>query len=61
MDNLIVTAVAQTSPQNDPAAKKVLDAVSAKFKTFNSPQAGFSYKVENAKGKVCQLKKERYG
>ena len=34
--------IAQT---NDPAAKKVLDAVSAKFKTFSSVQAGFTYKV----------------
>jgi outer membrane lipoprotein carrier protein len=37
---------------NDPNAKKVLDAVSAKFKTFKSVQAKFSLKVENGAGKV---------
>ncbi|MEP7375041.1 MAG: outer membrane lipoprotein carrier protein LolA [Chitinophagaceae bacterium] len=41
---------------NDPAAKQVLDAVSAKFKTFSSVQAGFSYKVEDAKGKTISTK-----
>ena len=38
--------------QNDPAAKKVLDAVSAKFKTFKSVQASFSLNIENQAGKV---------
>lgn len=42
---------------NDPAAKKILDAVSAKFKTYKSPQAGFTYKVENAQGKALSTKK----
>ncbi|MEI9910839.1 MAG: outer membrane lipoprotein carrier protein LolA [Bacteroidota bacterium] len=42
--------------QNDPAAKAVLDAVSAKFKTFTSVQASFNYKVEDAKGKVMSTK-----
>ena len=37
---------------SDPAAKKVLDAVSAKFKTFKGVQSSFSYKVEDGKGKV---------
>jgi outer membrane lipoprotein carrier protein len=41
--------IAQTS---DPAAKAILDGVSAKFKTFTTVQATFSYKVENAAGKV---------
>jgi len=36
---------------NDPAAKKILDGVSAKFKTFKSVQAKFSLKIENAAGK----------
>ncbi len=36
---------------NDPAAKKVLDAVSNKFKSFKSVQAKFSLKIENATGK----------
>jgi len=49
-----VPVVAQT---NDPAAKQILDGVSAKFKTFSSVQAGFSYKVEDAKGKTMSSKK----
>src|SRR5688572_11084225 len=43
--------------KNDPAAKEILDAVSAKFKTFSSVKAGFSYKVEDAKGKTMSSKK----
>jgi outer membrane lipoprotein carrier protein len=42
--------------QNDPAAKQVLDAVSAKFKTFKTVQATFAYKVENAAGKALSTK-----
>lgn len=41
---------------NDPEAKKVLDAVSAKFKTFKSLKATFTYKVENGDGKVLATK-----
>ena len=40
-------AIAQAS---DPAAKAILDGVSAKFKTFTTVQATFTYKVENAAG-----------
>jgi len=46
-------AIAQSS---DPAAKVVLDGVSARFKTFSSVQATFSYKVENASNKVLSNK-----
>jgi chaperone LolA len=49
-----VPVVAQ---KNDPAAKQILDGVSAKFKTFSSVQAGFSYKVEDANGKTMSSKK----
>ena len=42
--------------KTDPNAKKVLDAVSAKFKTFSTVQAGFTYKVENAAGKALSTK-----
>jgi len=38
--------------KSDPEAKKVLDAVSAKFKTFKSVKASFALKIENAAGKV---------
>ena len=37
---------------SDPAAKKILDAVSTKFKTFKGVQSGFVLKVEDGKGKV---------
>lgn len=47
-------ATAQTS---DPGAKAVLDGVSAKFKTFKTVQASFTYKVENAAGKTLSTKK----
>ena len=46
-------AIAQAS---DPAAKAILDGVSAKFKTFTTVQAGFTYKVENASGNVLSSK-----
>lgn len=37
--------------KNDPEGKKILDAVSAKFKTYKSVQAKFLLKIENAAGK----------
>ncbi|MER3464064.1 MAG: outer membrane lipoprotein carrier protein LolA [Chitinophagaceae bacterium] len=55
----IITTVffANAQGQNDPVAKKILDAVSNKFKTFKSPSASFTYKVENAQGKTLSSKK----
>lgn len=50
--NLLVFAQAK----NDPDAKAILDAVSAKFKTFTTVQANFTYKVENAAGKALSTK-----
>jgi outer membrane lipoprotein carrier protein len=50
-----VSVFAQTS--SDPDAKKILDAVSAKFKSYKSVQATFTYKVENADGKAISTKK----
>lgn len=38
--------------KNDPDAKKVLDGLSAKLKSYKSIQANFTLKVEDAKGKV---------
>lgn len=53
-----LSSFAQTNPtKSDPEAKKLLDAVSAKFKTYASPQATFTYKVENAQGKALSTKK----
>lgn len=37
--------------KSDPDAKKILDAVSQKFKSYKSVQAKFSLKIENASGK----------
>lgn len=42
--------------KNDPEGKKVLDAVSAKFKTFKTITAKFSLKIENASGKNLGVK-----
>lgn len=43
--------------QGDAAAKKILDAVSTKFKSFKSVQAAFTFKNEDAKGSVLGTKK----
>ncbi len=60
--SLVLSATAQKTSSanpvaNDPEAKKVLDAVSAKFKTYTAPQATFTYKIENAQGKALATKK----
>ncbi len=47
----------QAQVKSDAEAKKILDAVSAKFKTYKSPQASFTYKIENAQGKALSTKK----
>jgi len=49
--------LAQKEAGNDPDAKKVLDAVSEKFKSYKSVQASFTYKVENPQGKAISSKK----
>jgi outer membrane lipoprotein-sorting protein len=57
---LIASAQKATSNKpvsNDPAAKKILDGVSAKFRSYSSPQAAFTYKIENAQGKILSTKK----
>ncbi|MFI5187283.1 MAG: outer membrane lipoprotein carrier protein LolA [Chitinophagales bacterium] len=48
---------AQKDANNDPEAKKILDAVSTKFKTYKAVQASFTYKVENSNGKTISAKK----
>lgn len=61
--------MAQTSNRvkSDPEAKKILDVVSAKFKTYQSSSANFSLKVENSEGKLMgnekgavQMKGDKY-
>ena len=54
---VFVGAQEKNPTTNDPAAKKILDAVSTKFKTYGAPQASFTYKVENAQGKALSSKK----
>jgi outer membrane lipoprotein carrier protein len=49
--------VASAQTKSDPEAKKVLDAVSAKFRTYKAPQATFTYTVENAQGKALSTQK----
>jgi outer membrane lipoprotein carrier protein len=53
--SLVLSVYAQT--KNDPDAKVVLDAVSAKFKSFKAPQANFTYTIENAAGKALSTQK----
>jgi outer membrane lipoprotein carrier protein len=48
---------AQKDGSNDPDAKKILDAVSTKFKSYKSVQANFTYKIENSSGKTISTKK----
>jgi outer membrane lipoprotein carrier protein len=51
---LFLVAQAQNNSlgTSDPDAKKVLDALSAKLKSYKAIQANFSLKVEDAKGKL---------
>jgi len=51
-----MTGLSGLAQSNDPAAKKVLDDVSAKFKTYKTVQASFTYKVEDANGKLMSKK-----
>ena len=56
---VMFTATAQVPKgmgNSDPEAKKVLDGVSAKFKTYKSVQAKFLLKIENAAGKSLGTK-----
>jgi outer membrane lipoprotein-sorting protein len=56
ISTFIITAVS-VGQQSDPAAKKILDAVSAKFKTFKSVQATFTLRNEDSKGTLLGTKK----
>jgi outer membrane lipoprotein-sorting protein len=53
---LVMAGHSVSAQTNDPAAKKILDDVSAKFQTYKTVQAGFAYKVEDANGKVMSTK-----
>ncbi len=54
---LVLSLMTGYTQGNDPAAKKVLDAVSNKFKTFKAVQSTFTLQIEDAKGKVQGTKK----
>ena len=55
--SFIVYAQPKGYGQNDPEAKKVLDAASAKVKGYKSLKAGFTFKLESANGKTNETKK----
>ena len=60
MMTVFLTAMAQAPKgigNSDPNAKKILDGVSAKFKSFKSVQSNFSLKIENAANKIMGNKK----
>jgi outer membrane lipoprotein carrier protein len=58
MNRLIITLVmlvlagVGSAQIADPAAKKILDGVSAKFKTYKAVQASFTLKLEDGRGKL---------
>jgi len=54
---ICIATVSVFAQSSDPAAKAILDGVSAKFKTYKAVQAGFTLKVEDAKGKLQGSKK----
>jgi outer membrane lipoprotein-sorting protein len=53
MSGLFISAQAQNNSlgKNDPEAKKVLDGLTAKLKSFKAVQSQFTLKVEDSKGK----------
>lgn len=53
---LLIAFAGTAQTQNDPDAKKILDGVSEKFKSFKTVKAIFSYKVENSTNKVLSNK-----
>ena len=57
LTTIATSLFAQKDGSNDPDAKKILDAVSTKFKNYKAVQASFTYKVENSSGKAISTKK----
>jgi outer membrane lipoprotein-sorting protein len=54
---IVTVSISGFAQSNDPAAKKILDAVSAKFKTFKGVQASFTLRNEDNAGKALGVKK----
>jgi outer membrane lipoprotein carrier protein len=57
LSGLILSVLLVFAQGNDPAAKKVLDGVSKKFKSFKAVQSSFTLQIEDGKGKVQGVKK----
>jgi len=55
--NVNAQAAAKGLGTNDPEAKKILDAVSTKFKSFSTVKGNFSLEVKDAAGKTQGTKK----
>lgn len=54
---LAIACISSFAQGSDPEAKKILDAVSSKFKTFKAVQSNFTLQIEDAKGKIQGTKK----
>ncbi|MBL7697694.1 MAG: outer membrane lipoprotein carrier protein LolA [Chitinophagaceae bacterium] len=54
---LAISVLTAFTQGNDPAAKKVLDGVSKKFKSYKAVQSTFTLQIEDANGKVQGTKK----
>jgi outer membrane lipoprotein-sorting protein len=54
---MVIASAVSAQTKSDPNAKKILDAVSTKFKLYKAVQASFTYKVENSDGKPISTKK----
>lgn len=53
----VISVLTGFSQGNDPAAKKILDQVSSKFKAYKAVQSDFTLQVEDGNGKVQGTKK----
>ncbi len=53
---LVVAQVPKGMGKSDPEAKKILDDVSAKFKSYKTVKANFALKIENSAGKQQGVK-----
>lgn len=67
LSNFSLMAQTDSRVKSDPEAKKILEVVSAKFKTYQSASANFSLKIENTEGKLIgnetgavQMKGDKY-
>jgi len=52
----VITIKTNGQATNDPDAKKVLDGVSAKFKTYKTVKSTFTFKTESSAGKTLSSK-----